>query len=148
MWRFWPPQGYNYHYSTKKHPIYKDQILSSNIYIPFSSMISTTSCPRSTLIIFLYSRPTELVPSSEWIRSYRLSNQLRFEPNERCALPLLTSGGLQWRWRQSCFNEALKLCNLVIGDYNTDFVKPLIFFKCLHFKVAQRVLIKNLKPLS
>jgi hypothetical protein len=38
---------YNHHHLTDKHSLYKDQLLSSNICVSFSPVISTTSYPRS-----------------------------------------------------------------------------------------------------
>ena len=76
----------NHHQSTEKHTFYKDQLFSSNVYILFSSMNSTTSCPRSVIIIFLDSWLIGLTLSSEWMWSYRSPNRARFDWNERCAL--------------------------------------------------------------
>jgi hypothetical protein len=64
------------------------------------------------------------------------------DPNKRCAPPLPRSGGLQWWWRWSCSNKALKVVNSIINDCDTHFIKLLIFFTCSHFKPYQWVLSK------
>jgi hypothetical protein len=83
----------SYHHLTKKHPFYKEKLLPSNIYIPFSSMNSTTSYPWSIITALIYSRLIELTLSNEWMWSYKPLNQARLYPNERCTPPLPTSSG-------------------------------------------------------
>jgi len=123
-------KGCNHHHLTKNHPLYKDQLLISNVYISFSSMISTTSCPWSAINTLADSEMIELTPSSKWMWSYRLLNRAKLDPNKICAPPLPTSSGLQWRWRCNCSDKTLKVGNSVIDDCDIHFVKPVICF-CL-----------------
>jgi len=70
------------------------------------------------------------------------------DPNERCALPLPRSDGLQQWWPRSCSDEVSKVVNSIIDGCDTHFTKPLIFFVCLHFKPSYWVLIKGWPYLS
>jgi len=78
----------------------------------------------------------ELATLNKWTWSYRSLNCARLDANERCESLLSTSGGLRWRCRQNCSNEALKLNNLVSHDWNT-IVQEQTFFSCIH---TQRLL--------
>jgi len=130
-------KGCNHHHLTKKHLFYKDQLLSSNVYILIFSINFTISCLWSTIIVMVDFGLIVFAPLSEWKWSYRTSNRARLDLNKRCAAPLPTSGGLQQRWRQSCSDEDSKVGNSVINDCDTHFAKTLIFSVCSHFKFAQ-----------
>jgi len=62
---------------------------------------------------------------------------------ERYGYPIPSPGGLQWRLHRSCSNEASKLVNSISLDWDTHFIKPLIFFICSLFKPFQWILIKG-----
>jgi len=123
-------KGCNHHHSTKNHPLYKDQLLISNVYIPFSSMISTTSCPWSAINTLTDFELIELAPSSKWMWNYRPPNWAKLDLNKKCAPSLPTSSSLQWRWRWSCSDKTLKVDNSVIDDCDIHFAKLPICF-CL-----------------
>jgi len=104
---------------------YSHQMFTSQ----FFSINSIISCPWSTITTKVDFGLIEFAPLSEWKWSYRTSNRARLDLNKRWAPPLPTSGGLQQRWRQSCFDEASKMDNSVIDGCDTHFAKTLIFFR-------------------
>jgi len=79
-----------------EHPFYNSIFIKLDVHIPILSWKSPTSYHWSVIITFLDSRLIELAPSSEWMWSYKPSNGARMDPNERCACPLPSSGGLRW----------------------------------------------------
>ena len=128
---------------TEKYPFYKYQLLLPNIYIPFSLMNSTTSCPLSAITTFINSKLIKLATSREWMWSYKPPNRARLNPNRRCAPLLPTLGGLQWRWHRSFSDEALKVVTQSLMAMIPILQNHYICFMCSHFKPSQWDLIKN-----
>jgi hypothetical protein len=119
------------------------QLLLPNIYIPFSLMNSTTSCPLSAITTFINSKLIKLATSREWMWSYKPPNRARLNPNRRCAPLIPTLGGLQWRWHRSFSDEALKVVTQSLMAMIPILQNHYICFMCSHFKPSQWDLIKN-----
>jgi hypothetical protein len=83
-------------------------------------------------------RLIELAHSNKWMWSDKPSNWVRLDLNKKCAPPLPTSSGLQWRWHRSCSNKALKVVNSVSHDCDIYCAKTNDFF---HVFTLQTLLV-------
>jgi len=61
---------------------------------------------------------------------------------QKMCIPLPTSGGLHWWWRQNCSDEALKMINPVSLTEIRIYTQTTIFFMCSHLEIPRGFLLK------